>query len=96
MWITSATVKDNFVKEQAYQQMLDIKDFMNTIFDAGLETGGDLIPPVTPAVALAMVGPGAVFKRGWDLESSARATVDFINNHSAGQITATFDGEQTI
>ena len=40
--------------------------------------------------------PGVVYKRAWDLESSAQAVVDFINNHSANQVTATFDGEQAI
>jgi len=97
MWITSIIAKDTIDKEQAYQQMLDIKDFMNTIWDAGSETGGNLLPPYeTPAKVLAAFGPGVVFKRRWDLESSAQAVVDFVNNHSAGQMWSTFDGEQAI
>jgi hypothetical protein len=97
MWITSIIVKDTIDQEQASQQMTDVKDFMNTIWDAGVETGGSLLPPYTDrASAMAAFGPGVVYKRAWDLESSAKAVVDFINNHSANQVTATFDGEQAI
>jgi hypothetical protein len=97
MWITSIIVKDTIDKEQASQQMIDLKDFMDALWDAGVETGGSLLPPYTDrASAVAAFGPGVVYKRAWDLESSAQAVVDFINNHSANQVTATFDGEQAI
>ena len=98
MWITSTIVNDNIDKEQAYQQMFDLRNFIDTLWDAaGPESNGAVLPPYnTPAKALAAFAPGTVFKRAWDLESSARAVVDFINNHSAKQMTATFDGEQDI
>ena len=97
MWITSIIVNDNIDREQAFQQMLDIKDFMNTLWDAGAEFAGNLLPPHTSqAIALAAFGPSVVYKRAWGLESSAHSLVEFINNHSAKQMTATFDGQQEV
>ena len=98
MWITSAIVTENVNIELAIQQLMDFDAFKHdTLLAKGGESRGQLLPPHdTREKAMAAFGPGAVFKRGWDLESSARATVDFINNHSSKQVTATFDGQQEV
>lgn len=97
MWITSTTVNENIDMEQAVQQLFDIKNFMNTLWDTGTDDSGYLLPPNnTLAKVVATLAPGAVHQRAWNLESSARTTVDFINNHSAKQMTATFDGQQDV
>ena len=97
MWITSATVNENLNLELAIQQLTDFDTFKHTLFAEGSESFGHLLPPHdTREKAMAAFGPGVVFKRGWALESSARATVDFFNNHSAKQVTATFDGQQEV
>ena len=96
MWITSTTVNENIDMEQAYQQLLDINNFMNTSLWATDDSGYLLPPNNTLAKVVATLAPGAVHQRAWNLESSAHSLVEFINNHSAKQMTATFDGQQDV
>ena len=95
MWITSATVNENIDMEQEYQQLFDIKNFMNTLW--ATDDSGYLLPPNnTLAKVVATLAPGAVHQRAWNLESSAHSLVEFIDNHSAKQMTATCDGQQDV
>ena len=97
MWITSTTVNENIDMEQAVQQIIEFSIFIDKMLAESAETSGKLLPPYdSQAAAMAAFAPGVVFKRAWDLESSALQVVDFINNHSAKQLTATFDGQQDV
>jgi len=98
MWITSIIVNDNIDKELAYEHLFDFRDFVNNVRDSGSfkNDGVTLAPYDSRAKQFAAFAPGVVYRRAWNLESTARAAVDFVNNHSAGQITATFDGEQDV
>jgi hypothetical protein len=98
MWIISIIVNDPVDPELAQQQLsVDFRAFHDALLAAGVETSDRFLPPHTTREARsAAFGPGVVYKRAWDLESSAQAAVDFINNHPAKQVTATFDGEQDI
>jgi hypothetical protein len=58
--------------------------------------GVTLAPDDARAKQFAAFASGVVYRRAWNLESTARAAVDFVNNHPAGQLTATFDGEQDV
>lgn len=97
MWITSIIINDSIDREHAIRQTLDLRTFVDALLAEGKETSDFILPPYTnKAVRFASFGPGIVYKRAWDLESSARATVDYINNHPNKQMTATFDGEQEV
>ena len=93
MWITSATVIENINIELAISQLMDAASFKDSIIAEGVETAGHLLPPhETQAAAMAAFGPGVVFKRSWDLESSAQRLADFINNHPSKQIVVVVEG----
>jgi hypothetical protein len=97
MWITSIIINDSIDREHAVRQTLDFSNFITALLADGLETSNRVLPPYESNLSrMAAFGPGNVYKRAWDLESSARAAVDFINNHPNKQMTATFDGEQDI
>jgi hypothetical protein len=93
----SLIINDSIDREHAIQQTLDFGDFVNALLDAGLETSKTVLPPYDNKLTrMTTFGPGIVYKIAYDLESSARAAVDFINNHPNKQMTATFDGKQDI
>ena len=97
MWIMSLIINDSIDRESAIQQTLEFGNFIDALLAAGLETSNRVLPPYESNLSrMATFGPGVVYKRAWDLESSARAAVDFINNHPLKQMTATFDGQQDI
>ncbi len=92
MWITSGTVNETIDSDQLNQLMSDSAAERAAILAEGIETGGKLLAPHdTQAAAIADFAPGAVFKRGWDLESSARRMVDFVNNHASKQMIAVIE-----
>ena len=97
MWIMSLIINDSIDREHAIRQTLDFRDFIDALLADGLETSDTVLPPYDNKLTrLATFAPGIVYKRAWDLESSARAAVDYINNHPNKQMTATFDGQQDI
>lgn len=97
MWIMSLIINDSIDREHAIQQTLEFGDFVNALLADGLETSNRVLPPYDSKLTrMATFGPSIVYKRAWDLESSARAAVDYINNHPNKQMTATFDGQQDI
>ena len=96
MWIMTLTINESIDRDQAIQQLTDFGDFIDALLAEGKETSNKILPPYDPSTRMETFGPSAVYKRAWDLESSARAAADFVNNHSAKQMTATFDGEQDI
>ena len=97
MWITSTTIPRNLDMALTVKQLTDAAAERDAILAEGAETNGNMLPPYNDAsVAMAAFAPGVVFKRAWNLESSAHRIVDFVNNHESKQITATFDGEQDI
>ena len=53
-----------------------------------------LAPHDTQAAAMAAFAPGVVFRRAWDLESSARRVADFVNNHTSKQIVVVVEEQQ--
>jgi hypothetical protein len=89
MWITSATINETIDMNQLNQLIAESAAERASILAEGAETGGNMLPPYNDAAAAAAAfAPGAVFKRGWDLESSARRMVDFVNNHESKQMIA--------
>ena len=97
MWITVATVNENVDMELAAQQLIDSAAIREVIVAEGVETGGYLLAPhETQAAAQAAFGPGVVYKRAWDLESTARRMADFSNNHAFRQITVVVEEQPNI
>lgn len=73
--------------ELAIQQLMDSAAIRDEILAEGVETGGNMLAPHnTQAAAMAAFGPGVVFKRAWDIESSARRLAEFVNNHASKQM----------
>ena len=96
MWITSATVNETIDMELAIQQLMDSAAVRDAILAEGIETGGNMLAPYdTQAAAMAAFGPGVVFKRAWDLESSARRVAEFVNNHASKQVVVVVE-EQSV
>ena len=95
MWITSATVNENIDMELAIQQLIESAAVRDAILAEGVETGGHMLAPHdTQAAAMAAFAPGVVFRRAWDLESSARRVADFVNNHTSKQIVVVVEEQQ--
>ena len=89
MWITVATVNETIDSNQLNLLIAESAAERAAILAEGIETGGNMLAPHdTQVAAAAAFAPGAVFKRGWDLESSARRMVDFVNNHASKQMIA--------
>lgn len=87
MWITVATINETIDMELAIQQLMDTAAFRDEILAEGVETSGHMLAPhATQAAAMAAFGPGVVFKRAYDLESSARRIAEFVNNHASKQL----------
>ena len=88
MWITVATLSQNMDTTQATQLLMESSNVRSDILAEGVETAGYLLPPHdTQAAAMAAFVPGGVFRRAWSLESSARRSAEFVNNHSSRQMT---------
>jgi hypothetical protein len=98
MWIISIILNDSVDEYLADQQLsVDFKAFIDALLAEGAETSNRVLPPhATTEERRAAFAPGVVYKRAWDLESSAQAAVDFLNNIPNKQATATFDGQQDI
>ena len=92
MWITVMTINENVNMELAIQQLTDAAADRDALLAEGLETGGHMLAPHdTQAAAMAAFAPGVVYKRAWNLESSARRVADFINNHTSKQISVVIE-----
>ena len=95
MWITVATINENVNMELAIQQLTDAAADRDALLAEGLETGGHMLAPHdTQAAAMAAFAPGVVYKRAWNLESSARRVADFINNHTSKQISVVIEQQE--
>jgi hypothetical protein len=95
MWISTAIVNEDMQLELAMEQMTNVKEFMESIWALGIETGGQRLPPYeTTEQAVAAFAPGTIYQRIWNLESSAQAVTDFINNHPAKQLTVTYKQQE--
>jgi hypothetical protein len=95
MWITVATVNENVNMELAIQQLMDAAADRDALLAEGIETGGHMLAPYdTQAAAMAAFGPGVVYKRAWNLESSARRVADFTNNHASKQISVVIEQQE--
>ena len=95
MWITVMTINENVNMELAIQQLTDAAADRDALLAEGLETGGHMLAPHdTQAAAMAAFAPGVVYKRAWNLESSARRVADFINNHTSKQISVVIEQQE--
>jgi hypothetical protein len=97
MWITVATVNENVNMELAGQLLLTAGIERSSILAEGVETGGNLLAPHNSfATAATDFSPGTVFKRAWNLESSARRMADFVNNYTPAIMTVVVEEQPDI
>jgi len=90
MWITSITIPEDFDKELVHQLTADAIAEKNRIISEGVETLGHLLEPYHST----FFTPGAVIKRIWAFESSARRMADFVNNHESKQLIVVVEEQQ--
>jgi hypothetical protein len=92
MWITSITVPEDFDMVLVNQLITDALAEKDRIISEGVETLGHLLEPYD----IVFFTPGAVLKRTWALESSARRMANFINNHESKQLIVVVEEQQDI
>lgn len=92
MWITSITIPEDFDMVLTNQLIKDALAEKDRIISEGVETLGHLIAPYDTV----FFTPGAVLKRIWAFESSARRMADFVNNHGSKQLIVVVEEQQDI